>query len=1709
MTFRTLCPAGFSVALLLVCLATLSLDAATIDKANNTDNLNLGSSWIGSVPPRSSDIAQWSATVTAANTVNLGADTNWLGLKLSNPGGNVTINGGETLTVGANGIDLSTSTRDLILNCPVTLSADQSWNLAGGRSVTFTAGVNAGNDVVTRSGAGTNVFEGGSVAFKTLNVTGGAARLASGTLAISGGSGAYGYAVVASGGRLEQTGGTLTTSGYFTVGQSSSGGTPIADLSGGSLGASVELLIGYAANGILNLSGSAVANAGAKLRLGQSGSATVNLNGGTLITKAVGAGGTSASAVNLNGGLLKAASPASPWWPNLAGVTAWVKSGGAWIDDGGFDVTVQQPLLDGTGGGGLRKSGNGSLTLTATNTYTGPTVISNGTLVVNGRFDGPGAVTVKAGGTLTGTGAVAGPVTIENSGTLAVASGDFASGALTLNSSSVLSLALAASNTGLNAPLRVNGNLTLDGSLTVQNAGGLVAANQLTAIYYTGTLVNHGLGLDPRSEWNVVVDTSTPNLVKLQIVEKYPLIECTNGNVAVSTTSTNLDGVLHGFPALPIWYEVRDATNRLWDFGSTIARSPWSITVRHLRPGTNTVTFFAQNSAGIIESNSVQLTLTLGTNPSVHPRPHPAEIWWGGTCHENLYSGSSIIGTYSRMEQLTNSAGWDFVKRFQDGFMLHGYVWVNNVARMTNWVSVGQNLSVQLAPFNTRFWLENAWRPVTNNMNYGHSSASGQVTDVDDLMSVGLALSEITQDFNPMWNDFSAWHPDWLTNDIRILGTGNTNQASAAYPFASGQWRDYASDFHDYRPDIKFGWTWSPVYFHWKTGPALADYGVFSVTNGGTTYSFNWDFYDWMNDAVSIGNQAGVPFAFASDCPWGWFGAWGNPTAARNNRKKIRDYEAWLQGQGARHTLICNDATSSSLVATPDLWDTTFKNNSLANMRLHQQEGGRATRYLFESWYEGPFTVLPETKPGSYANLTLEAIKYLKGIADTNGTLEPLALTLVSVGPVTTVRLQNNGSVACLPALVALESGNAATVLQYTNAAGVNITAQILSAEGYAHTNLLQPGQSTTISIIAQGSPAPLSKTVTFEAFWNPQDPGGWVRDRLSVAVPTTIGATNTFTWTGATSGPWTTSASWSNNTAPVTGGSDNTTLRFLGSGGYIASNNLAGQFDLNVLEANSTAANSVIGNALRFKPGSPSLNGPQLNQNGAGPFTVANSLILDADLSLNASTSGSVTLAGAISGIGGVIKNGSHVVTLTGINSFTGSTRINSGVLQIGDGSNNGELPDGPVTNNAIVRFVVATNTAQTFNGTITGTGGLQKQGSGVLILSASNSFSGTVSIGAQNVNGGELRVMNDNALGTAVGATFIGGGSSDARLELAGGITVAEPLTLAQDNGPTVHLLNVTGSNTLAGNITLNGGGNTWTIQSDADLLTFTGNFTNTAGGFTRPLQVQGDGDGELAGTLADTSLSWLQVRKYGLGTWTISGTATLPQGIQLFQGKLLVNGFVSTGNGIGNTVVSGGMLGGTGILLGSVTVQSGGTLAPGANAVGTLTISNHLTFAAGSTNCFELSKAVGVNDSVHGLGTLTFGGTLIVTNLSGLLATNDTFKLFDATNYVGGFDSIILPPLDSGLVWSNRLALDGSIQVVAAPATPPLLFAKFTSSNTLQFNWTNNGAVFRLQAQTNPASVGLTTNWYPFPGGSNPPVTTTIDPAQGNVFYRLINP
>lgn len=136
---------------IMTCVPTLR--AAVIVKANNASNLNLPESWVGGSVPGTNDVAQWDSTVTAANTNLLGADMSWAGIRVINPGGVPQINAGNTLALGAAGIDMSTATFGFTFSNSVAVAADQMWDTGTNKQLSVYGPLNMNGRTVSMTSA--------------------------------------------------------------------------------------------------------------------------------------------------------------------------------------------------------------------------------------------------------------------------------------------------------------------------------------------------------------------------------------------------------------------------------------------------------------------------------------------------------------------------------------------------------------------------------------------------------------------------------------------------------------------------------------------------------------------------------------------------------------------------------------------------------------------------------------------------------------------------------------------------------------------------------------------------------------------------------------------------------------------------------------------------------------------------------------------------------------------------------------------------------------------------------------------------------------------------------------------------------------------------------------------------------------------------------------------------------------------------------------------------------------------------------------------------------------------------------------------------------------------------------------------------------------------------------------------------------------------
>ncbi len=420
------------------------------------------------------------------------------------------------------------------------------------------------------------------------------------------------------------------------------------------------------------------------------------------------------------------------------------------------------------------------------------------------------------------------------------------------------------------------------------------------------------------------------------------------------------------------------------------------------------------------------------------------------------------------------------------------------------------------------------------------------------------------------------------------------------------------------------------------------------------------------------------------------------------------------------------------------------------------------------------------------------------------------------------------------------------------------------------------------------------------------------------------------------------------------------------------------------------------------------------------------------------------------------------------------------------------------------------------TIAGTVIGSGTLQKLGSATLALTTSNSYTGgTIIQGGTIVLGGAGGTGNRYGIGTG-SVTFINGTLS--LLDLQSSYTYAYNFIVPTGG---VGRVNCDGRSTMTGSLT---GGGTFTVMTPYVRTDFGGNWTN----FTGQINIIPDSDGgnfrltssaglpnakvnvaslvsfqnrvsgtptlsigELSGaqgssvsggtgndglavnwsvgglntsaTFAGNTYNNVGFIKVGTnGTWTLSGTNLTHTGQTTVNGgTLLYNGNGSNSTSV-VTVGAAGTLGGTGIIGGTTTVN--GKLAPGVS-IGTLTFSGNLTFGAGGSAVMEIQKSDGTKDLATVGGTLTCGGTLVVTNLGGTLANGDTFKIFNAAAYAGSFSALNLPPLADGLAWdTTALNISGTLTVIGSGTVPPPdapseLIATAVSPSQINLTWADN--------------------------------------------------
>jgi len=516
--------------------------AQDITKADNTDALSMITSWDGGIVPGSTNTAVWDNTVTAANSVALDADLSWQGIKVTDPGGAVTVNkgtGANTLTIGSGGIDMSSATQNLILGSAtagsgfnVVVGANQSWSV--GTGVALTVGQQGGTitmeSTLTKTGGGS--FNLGGSGATTLT--------GSGVLEINGGT--FINNMQSGSSSAGRTGATTLTSGNLAISTTiSMFGSGALNLNGGGIGSGTTVSrgidnaltiggdVGFGGtgfssgqltfNGDVNLQGgtrtltSALGSQGARFNgvisnggITMEGTGRITLandtntfTGGTtinsgLLATSLNALASSESVTIGNAGSLALGSNGTTTINNLSGVAgSLIRTDFNLAGSGARALSINQ-TTDGTYAGSysqgssrpisLIKEGSAMLTLTGTGTYSGTTTVNAGTLKIGG-----------AG--LLGNGTYAGAIT--NNATLHFDSTDNQTLSGTLSGTGTL-LKSSTGNLVLTANSDYQGDITISGG-TLQVGNNSIAGfignnatitNNAALVWHRSNITNVG-----------------------------------------------------------------------------------------------------------------------------------------------------------------------------------------------------------------------------------------------------------------------------------------------------------------------------------------------------------------------------------------------------------------------------------------------------------------------------------------------------------------------------------------------------------------------------------------------------------------------------------------------------------------------------------------------------------------------------------------------------------------------------------------------------------------------------------------------------------------------------------------------------------------------------------------------------------------------------------------------------------------------------------------------------------------------------------------------------------------------------------------------------------------------------------------------------------------------------------------------------------------
>ena len=1520
--------------------------------------------------------ASWSATASAFNWVKAGNGT-WdlssmnqtvnsgsAGITLNagtlisrgagnfgNSNGKLTINGGlfvgsgsrtwaQANVIGGNfGISNATAANQIFSGSTDLGTAARTITNSSGGNTTFSGAIaNTGGLILTNTSAGT-----GQIILSGANTFSGGITLNSGSLTLSSDGAAGTGTLTLNGGVIGSSTSVQNITNAIVVGGDFTFGTGTNNALNGNMnlgGANRTITIATA--NVTNLFGGAITNGSLTISSSSSSkSATFTnansslsaftMNGGTSYLSGSGSLGTSvALTISTNSGStfdISGLTGSGLTIGSLAGTgNGTLSLGSKTLTIGGDNTyTIYDGVITGTGG--IVKSGTGTLVLNTTstnNTYSGGTVLNSGALLIR-NVNGIGS------GTL-----------VLNGGTIAAT-----------NASPTLANAVIVSN---NFSVGGGGSgLTLGGGVDLAGGTRTISHNGNTFIV-SGGISNGGLVLDSSVTSRTMTLSGSNTFTGGLTVNGGTVAMSNNGilntNIAVNLSATSSGAVLNltnlASSGLTIG-SLAGGANGTVDLGSK------TLTVGGNGPST-TFSGVISNSGSLVKAGTGSLTLASA----------------------NSYSGGTTLsaGTLA----FSNAGALGTGTLALNGGTLAAVHTSSAAARtLTNDVTMGGNVTLgglgQSMTLNGNIDLGGATRTFTLN---------NAATLGGNISNGGLAKSgagSLTLSGNSTYSGATTVN----AGNLVFNGTNSSSTVtvlSGASLSGSGQAGNLVLN-----------------------GTLAPGNSVGTLTVGGTTFggggAFDLEMYNFAGTAgsgwdllsiggdLTLGNTSSSPFTI-NLISMSSSSARGNAINFDKNLNWTNNFATWtgtLQSTFDGSAFAVNTSSFANLLngsfsvvqngnALALLYTTAYAASSISDW-----SGGSGNWSSSEGWANG-------TAPSQGNGILFSGA----GGASTNNSV------LMSVGGITFT----NGAGVYTVSGAGFTNSAAGIVNLSTNTQTVN-NDMTLSA---AQTLTAQSGSLVFGGAITNGG-----NTLTVDGSNNVT---------LAGAVSGSGGVIKDGSGTLSLSGANSYSGGTRVNSGRLAG--DTTSLQ-----GNI-SNNAVVEF---AQTANGTFSGAVSGTGSLEKSGAGTLTLTGANSYSGGTTISAGGLSGDtASLQGNIANSGMLTFnqgsagtySGAVSGTGSLGKSGAATLTLTGNNTYTGGTTVSAGILALsGAGAisssalnlsaSGAGLSISGTTSGATLAslagvagstvtlgsksLTVGDSSSTTFAGVISGTGGLTKNGAGVLTLSGSNSYSGSTL-----VSGGTLAL---NGVNSGSGTVTVSGNTSV--LRLAQNNSLVSGVLLGANSSATTGTLELASAS--GGNYLLASYGNSGNSGGNM-------NFTNSGAGaatltFTAATNILTSGSNG-GRTLSNSSTNLTVIFNGAVDIGSSASNDVTFGG----AGNFVVNGAIlSTGTGVRSLTKTGA---GTLVLAGDGSTYSGVTTI---SSAGTIQVGNGDTTGALGTNSVANSGKLVFNRSDSFAAANTISGSGSLTKLGA-----GTLTLSGTNSYTGG------TLVSAGALSGNTASLQGAI-------------------------------------------------------------------------------